>query len=335
MSLDSVSTTNLTKAFESFDLDTDGELSRAEFSKLCHHMGHHFSPSQLIEAFNFLATQDGGTRETISLAKFLHWWDAPSGRSSGLRIGLAMDSLRNSFSKKTGIFFGFTFDQWKKATLLDPTKVMSWNVKDVLLAMATSPQLQVCRSYLLRENWTDVDGETLLALTVEDLKSKGVKAYHCEKFLRFVSSLRIQVDNPVHSLHTSPTKRSLAPLKRAPPKGVHAPGASKQHSNSTSKSKTSRSNSLIQDEIGTQWKKGQLIGRGSFGSVYMVLNETNGRFMAMKEVELGFKNDAEEVKALVSEISLLQQLNHPNIVRYLGRFYSKKNDITVAIIDTC
>ena len=60
-------------------------------------------------------------------AKFLHWWEAPTGRSSGLRIGLAMDSLRNSFSKKTGIFFGFTFDQWKKATLLDPTKVMSWN----------------------------------------------------------------------------------------------------------------------------------------------------------------------------------------------------------------
>jgi len=74
----------------------------------------------------------------------------------------------------------------------------------------------------------------------------------------------------------------------------------------------------VHDEIGTQWKKGQLIGRGSYGSVYMVLNESNGKFMAMKEVELGFKGDADEVRALVGEIQLLQQLEHPNIVRYLG-----------------
>jgi serine/threonine protein kinase len=66
-----------------------------------------------------------------------------------------------------------------------------------------------------------------------------------------------------------------------------------------------------------KYKRGPCIGQGSFGTVYMALDETRGGFMALKEVEVGVR-DAAEVKKLVEEISLLRALDHANIVRYLG-----------------
>lgn len=66
-----------------------------------------------------------------------------------------------------------------------------------------------------------------------------------------------------------------------------------------------------------KYRRGPCIGQGSFGTVYMALDDSTGRFMALKEVEVG-PRDATEVKKLVEEISLLRALDHPNIVRYLG-----------------
>ncbi|KAJ9669991.1 hypothetical protein PVL29_026514 [Vitis rotundifolia] len=70
----------------------------------------------------------------------------------------------------------------------------------------------------------------------------------------------------------------------------------------------------------TQWQKGKLIGRGTFGSVYVATNRETGALCAMKEVEL-FPDDpksAECVKQLEQEIKILSQLKHPNIVQYFG-----------------
>lgn len=78
-----------------------------------------------------------------------------------------------------------------------------------------------------------------------------------------------------------------------------------------------------------QWQKGKLIGRGTFGSVYVATNRETGALCAMKEVEL-FPEDpksAECIKQLQQEIKVLSQLKHPNIVQYYGseivddRFY--------------
>ncbi|XP_010484579.1 PREDICTED: mitogen-activated protein kinase kinase kinase YODA isoform X1 [Camelina sativa] len=72
--------------------------------------------------------------------------------------------------------------------------------------------------------------------------------------------------------------------------------------------------------MNSQWKKGKLIGRGTFGSVYVASNSENGALCAMKEVEL-FPDDpksAECIKQLEQEIKLLSNLQHPNIVQYFG-----------------
>ncbi|KAI4330899.1 hypothetical protein MLD38_029141 [Melastoma candidum] len=72
--------------------------------------------------------------------------------------------------------------------------------------------------------------------------------------------------------------------------------------------------------LGSRCKKGKLLGRGTFGYVYVGFNSENGEMCAMKEVTL-FSDDAkskESAKQLIQEINLLSQLQHPNIVQYYG-----------------
>jgi len=74
------------------------------------------------------------------------------------------------------------------------------------------------------------------------------------------------------------------------------------------------------------WMKGDLIGEGSFGSVYLALHAITGELMAVKQVELpnvakGTEGDRKKnsmIAALKQEIELLQGLRHPHIVQYLG-----------------
>lgn len=68
------------------------------------------------------------------------------------------------------------------------------------------------------------------------------------------------------------------------------------------------------------WKKGRLIGSGTFGQVYLGFNSETGEMCAMKEVTL-FSDDSkskESALQLRQEVTLLSRLTHPNIVRYFG-----------------
>ncbi|XP_074330919.1 mitogen-activated protein kinase kinase kinase YODA-like [Apium graveolens] len=72
--------------------------------------------------------------------------------------------------------------------------------------------------------------------------------------------------------------------------------------------------------LGSCWKKGPLLGRGTFGHVYAGFNSERGEMCAMKEVTL-FSDDAkskESARQLGQEVALLSRLRHPNIVQYLG-----------------
>ncbi|KEI36651.1 uncharacterized protein L969DRAFT_20042 [Mixia osmundae IAM 14324] len=73
-----------------------------------------------------------------------------------------------------------------------------------------------------------------------------------------------------------------------------------------------------------KWVKGDLIGKGSFGSVYLALNATTGDMLAVKQVALPKASDADDgrqassIQALRFEIETLKDLDHPHIVQYLG-----------------
>ena len=71
--------------------------------------------------------------------------------------------------------------------------------------------------------------------------------------------------------------------------------------------------------------RGQLIGKGTYGRVYLGMNATTGDFLAVKQVEVNQKAAGQDkdrikemVQALDSEINTMQHLEHPNIVQYLG-----------------
>ncbi|KAL6318006.1 hypothetical protein AAG906_031062 [Vitis piasezkii] len=69
-----------------------------------------------------------------------------------------------------------------------------------------------------------------------------------------------------------------------------------------------------------QWQKGKLIGRGTFGSVYVATNRETGALCAMKEVDIipDDPKSSECIKQLEQEIKVLHHLKHPNIVQYYG-----------------
>ncbi|XP_004148657.1 mitogen-activated protein kinase kinase kinase 3 [Cucumis sativus] len=72
--------------------------------------------------------------------------------------------------------------------------------------------------------------------------------------------------------------------------------------------------------VQSKWKKGRLLGRGTFGHVYLGFNSVSGQMCAIKEVRV-ISDDStskECLKQLNQEITVLSQLSHPNIVRYYG-----------------
>lgn len=72
-----------------------------------------------------------------------------------------------------------------------------------------------------------------------------------------------------------------------------------------------------------RWRKGELIGCGAFGRVYMGMNLDSGELLAVKQVSIAANSASKEktqahIRELEEEVKLLKNLSHPNIVRYLG-----------------
>ncbi|OWB77022.1 hypothetical protein B5S32_g1181 [[Candida] boidinii] len=73
------------------------------------------------------------------------------------------------------------------------------------------------------------------------------------------------------------------------------------------------------------WVKGELIGKGSFGAVYLALNVTAGEMIAVKQTKIATMvfngnegNEAKAIETFKAEIDSLKDLDHINIVQYLG-----------------
>ncbi|SCU83144.1 LADA_0C09802g1_1 [Lachancea dasiensis] len=78
------------------------------------------------------------------------------------------------------------------------------------------------------------------------------------------------------------------------------------------------------------WIRGEIIGRGSFGSVFLGMNVTAGEMIAVKQVEVPRFGSQDEtalnvLEALRLEVATLKNLDHTNIVQYLG--FEDKNHV--------
>ncbi|KAL7701500.1 NPK1-related protein kinase-like [Lotmaria passim] len=79
-----------------------------------------------------------------------------------------------------------------------------------------------------------------------------------------------------------------------------------------------------------RWRKGSLIGRGTYGSVYLGLLP-DGSFFAVKSVELGNRRaatdhlNALELVSLSREINMMRRLRHRNLCTFKGVYYDAEN----------
>ncbi|XP_050372503.1 MAP3K epsilon protein kinase 1-like [Argentina anserina] len=74
--------------------------------------------------------------------------------------------------------------------------------------------------------------------------------------------------------------------------------------------------------LDNKYMLGDEIGKGAYGRVYKGLDLENGDFVAIKQVSL--ENIAQEdLNVIMQEIDLLKNLNHKNIVKYLGSLKTK------------
>ncbi|KAL4249212.1 non-specific serine/threonine protein kinase [Abortiporus biennis] len=96
---------------------------------------------------------------------------------------------------------------------------------------------------------------------------------------------------------------------------------------STSPSSNTKSNKLL-----NAYQLGDSLGKGAFGQVYRALNWATGETVAIKEIQLS-NIPKSEIGQIMSEIDLLKNLNHPNIVKYKG--FEKTKEYLYIILEFC
>ena len=77
-----------------------------------------------------------------------------------------------------------------------------------------------------------------------------------------------------------------------------------------------------------------LIGKGNFGSISKIRRISDGKILVWKELDYG-KMDEKEKHHIVSEVNILRDLHHPNIVKYYDRIIDKKSTKIYIIMEYC
>ncbi|KIP02523.1 hypothetical protein PHLGIDRAFT_130695 [Phlebiopsis gigantea 11061_1 CR5-6] len=80
------------------------------------------------------------------------------------------------------------------------------------------------------------------------------------------------------------------------------------------------------------YQLGDSLGKGAFGQVYRALNWATGETVAIKEIQLS-NIPKSEIGQIMSEIDLLKNLNHRNIVKYKG--FEKTREFLYIILEFC
>ncbi|CAG9324782.1 unnamed protein product [Blepharisma stoltei] len=65
-----------------------------------------------------------------------------------------------------------------------------------------------------------------------------------------------------------------------------------------------------------RWRKGDLIGEGSYAKVYQCINLDSGEIFAIKSIKFESLEWGNEWKQINQEINLLKDINHKNIIKY-------------------
>ncbi|KAK3818400.1 MAG: kinase-like domain-containing protein [Benniella sp.] len=76
------------------------------------------------------------------------------------------------------------------------------------------------------------------------------------------------------------------------------------------------------------------IGSGSFGLIRKVRRKADGKILARKEIDYR-RMSQKEKEQLVSEVNILRDLKHPNIVEFLERVIDRENSFIYILMEYC
>ncbi|PWA27724.1 hypothetical protein CCH79_00000468 [Gambusia affinis] len=76
------------------------------------------------------------------------------------------------------------------------------------------------------------------------------------------------------------------------------------------------------------------IGSGSYGRCQKIRRNSDGKILVWKELDYGTMAESEK-QMLVSEVNLLRELKHPNIVRYYDRIIDRTNTTLYIVMEYC
>ncbi|XP_034555549.1 serine/threonine-protein kinase Nek2 [Notolabrus celidotus] len=76
------------------------------------------------------------------------------------------------------------------------------------------------------------------------------------------------------------------------------------------------------------------IGSGSYGKCQKIRRKSDGKILVWKELDYGTMAESEK-QMLVSEVNLLRELKHPNIVRYYDRIIDRTNATLYIVMEYC
>ena len=76
------------------------------------------------------------------------------------------------------------------------------------------------------------------------------------------------------------------------------------------------------------------IGKGNFGSITKIRNKIDGKILVWKELNYGVMSEKDRNR-IVSEVNILRELHHPNIVKYYDRIIDKKNSKLYIVMEYC
>jgi len=82
------------------------------------------------------------------------------------------------------------------------------------------------------------------------------------------------------------------------------------------------------------WKRGQKLGEGTFGEVYIATHEKTGEVAALKKIKLECEDEGVPGTTL-REVSLLKELHHPNVVQLKDVFYMPQESKLYLCFEYC